>query len=49
MMFQQLTDALQRGLFSFNLAQPEAPLSRDRQGAVLFAARLDLASTPSAC
>jgi len=34
MIFQQLTDALQRGLFSFNLAPPEAPLSRDHEGAV---------------
>jgi hypothetical protein len=35
MIFQQLTDALQRGLFLLNLAQPEVPLSRDREGAVL--------------
>jgi len=46
MIFQQLTEALQRGLFSFNLAPPEAPLSRDREEAVLFADSTEICKYP---
>ncbi|HUE04659.1 MAG TPA: hypothetical protein VMR62_34225 [Bryobacteraceae bacterium] len=36
MIFQQLTDPLQRGLFWLNLAPPEAPLSRNRKDSPPF-------------